>query len=481
VDSLHSKDSKNGTPAKSSPLSITIVTTDVALFCDTNAQAHTTAVERFVETVAPFPLDSIQIIVTTTASLGLQEEESEPKDNSNSNGEAVQAGGASAAQSHTNAVNHCIDTIQAKLDELECAVTARHGVGAKVGGAVSMTFAVIESSPVGFRFLSRQWVREALLEQRTAGRLRFDLPETMEGTQCSVSLETGYQIFPFSIESPQATMLLVDLRCLSSNMEVLQLVPLSSIDASLLFGVPISVRAGLESDYAQYQEMEALVRSLFKMLQDREQAIVLRAPSDAKPSNGLFGSSSTEQLFVLMAQEPPESLGETPTTGLLFRFAHADNLLAESSSAAGLNVLNGNTDLELQYSEYIEEALAGLTCSPFNPLNCISSALSPSSAVAEEELIAEDVQQAGVWGDLSSLLDHATVLYDQPKDSEVSQPQQDDDDTMSTDSHHSVEKQSSSVWNDAAGVGACAGPLDLSSTEDAAMLDDDRANSVFFD
>ena len=377
-------------------------------------------------------------------------------------------GGSNAAvQNHEDALNRCIDAIQTKLDEAAWAVTSRLGVGAEAGGTLNVSFAVIDGSPVGFKFLSRQWIRDTLLVNRTSGRLRFDLPETLDGTQCSVSLEIGYQIFPFAINSPLAAMLMEDLSGMA-KMDVLQLVPLSSVDASLLFGVPMTVRAGLESDYAQFQEMEALVRSLFKMLQDQELAIVLCAPSNTKSTKGLFlsSSSSTEQHFVLMAQELPKSLGQPPCTGLLYRFANADQLLGEASVTAGSNLLNGNEEMESQYTEYIDAALATLTCSPFNPLLCGETAPMSAPSPGSELSAQADVVELGTGEDPSPSSAHAEATADEANE---------DDDAMSIGSHDGAGPKQSSVWNDASGVGACA----------AAMLEEDQdenlETSSFFD
>ena len=430
--------------SKDPPMSISIVTTDVALFCDTSVEAHVKALDSFFAAVSLYHLESVQIIVATTTALGLLNAGSMKDLPHNGEGEAH----SNALHAHEDAMNHCIDAIQAKLDELECTFTSRSGVGTGLGPP-SLSISVIECNPIGFRSFSRQWIRESLLN-RTTGRLCFDLPETLHGTQCSVSLEISYQTFPFALDSTQATMLLEDLRGMS-KLDVLQLVPLSSIDASLLFGIPMTVRAGLESDYEQFQETNALARSLFKLLQEREYALLLRAPCLTK-SAGMFSScdSSAVQIFVLMAQEPPKSLGESPCSGLLFRFAHADNLLCEANGSSCLGLLDKNEALEAQYTDYIDAALATLECTPFNPLRSLSLDV-------DGEMI-EHVSTSSVHVDSPA----ASVLptsVDNRKVFDVSgiQPQlgnSDDDDDMSIESKHSSQKESS-VWNDASGVGAC--------------------------
>ena len=453
-------------------MSVSIVTTDIALFCDTSVESHVKALDSFVATVSPCHLESVHIIVAMTASIGLLDASNMTDVQHHCDAEAH----SNALQKHKDASNHCIDAIQAKLDELECAI----GVGAGLGPP-SFSISIIECSPIGFSSFSRQWIREALLNC-TTGRLCFDLPETCEGTQCSVSLEISYQTFPFSINSTQATMLLNDLRAMS-KLDVLQLVPLSSIDASLLFGIPMTVRAGLESDYEQFQETNALARSLFKLLQEREYALLLQAPGLSK-TEGMFSScsSSVVQLYVLMAQEPPKSLGDSPCSGLLFRFAHADNLLCEANGSSGLGLVDRNEALEAQYTDYIDAALTTLECSPFNPLR--------SSLAVDGEMI-EHVSTSIVYVDssatnsvLSIPIDHCQVFDQVGIQHQLGNGNNNnDDDNMSIESHHSSQNESS-VWNDASGVGACVSAMptfegDANNTTD--NCDDNSDTSFFFD
>lgn len=436
-------------------MSISIVTTDIALFCDTSVESHVQALDSFVATVSPYHLESVQIIVAMTASIGLLDGSSMTDSQHKGEDEAH----SNALQKHEDATNHCIDAIQARLDELECAV----GVGTEFG-TPSFSISIIECSPIGFRTFSRQWIREALLNC-TTGRLCFDLPETFEGTQCSVSLEISYQTFPFSIDSTQATMLLNDLRGMN-KLDVLQLVPLSSIDAGLLFGIPMTVRAGLESDYEQFQETNALARSLFKLLQEREYALLLQAP-DVSTTEGMFSScnSSAVQLYILMAQEPPKSLGDSPCSGLLFRFAHADNLLGEAKGSCGLGLLDRNEALEAQYTDYIDAALTTLECSPFNPLR--------SSLAVEGEMI-EQVSNVDSPATTSVPIDHCQV-----SDLVGIQHQLgNDDDDMSIESQYTSQNESS-VWNDASGVGASVSAAPVFA-DDANNTTDNCNTSSFF-
>jgi hypothetical protein len=391
VDSTLSKYNKVDRTIKSTPLDITIVTTDVALFSDTSAEAHKTAVEKFVEHVTPAfqksAIGSVQIVVAKMTVLGLQlsssTKKSDEDDKKDDDGDVVmrrtEAMGASSdeAKNHKCKMSQCVNIIRTTLEDLEFASNAQKGAtaGTESTATVSVSLDVVNDSPVDFKLLSRRWVNKALPTLQRPGKLTFNLPEGTDGTQCSVAFDASYQLLPFSITSTQTSMMLSDLADLSKlNLQVAQLVPIASLDASLLFGIPMLLRARFEKDVDQFQQMNILVRSLFRWLQDREQAILLRAPSGKnsichEAKKGLF-ASATEHLFVLMAQEVPSAGQLSPSTGLLYRIAHADHRLATDVSTDpdfGKSTIQQET--ASMYAEYIEAALNGVECGPFNPLD----------------------------------------------------------------------------------------------------------------
>ena len=192
-------------------------------------------------------------------------------------------------------------------------------------------------------------------------------------------------MFPFMVHSYHAKFLTIDLDELSlMHMEVVQTMPLSMIDVSLLFGIPLVVRAGLETDYAQFQDMKVLVRSFFTVLQRQQKAILLRGSKQFRLEKSTVSnehvhagfSYPAEQYFLLMSQETPtamintESVSAGPSSGLLFRIAHFDYLLHDKSMTERVHdqyITDGDCETEIQYMEYIENSLSTLSFSMYNP------------------------------------------------------------------------------------------------------------------
>lgn len=504
VDSTITEDNKLGPLTKRSPLDITILVTDVSLFCDSDVESHTGAVDRFANYVAPFfhksRLNSIQIVVASTGTIALQVEHDDAViQEADADGDVQMKNGEKDvsnqyARNHEHAVTACVEAIQAKLEEHEYVAHSRQGVsiGEEGGNPFNVSFSIIDNSPVGYRQLSRQWIRDSLLVCRLSSRLRFDLPQTLEGLQCTVSLDANYQIFPFAINTPQAKMLLSDLDQMAGlDFNVKQLVPVSSIDASLLYGIPMQVRAGLENDFAQFQEMQALVRSLFHLLQERELAILLNASATGKASkNGLFQSSGSEHLFVLMAQELPASLAltESPQTGLLYRIANTDELLAEAT-AAGSVASKKAEETESQYVDYIDQAISCLQVRPFNPLDAtflksmdlVSSAhlvttnTIDSTCMKEMKIDEHSVETSPRWDDTSGIesrqFDSFHFAPNTCEDIEL----QGQDEIMELEADGPSQQ---SLWDDSVGVGAL-GPLP--SQEDGPEDDGHNSGISVFD
>jgi len=207
------------------------------------------------------------------------------------------------------------------------------------------------------------------------------------------------------------------MRCMSklspSDVEVVQTIPLSSVDSSLIYGVPMSARAGSENDISRYDEMKMLARHLWKYLSRSDMGLVLRAhftrssDDDSKgersPPNSSLGhhSSSGEQLFLLICEEAvekpqPQALldhdsnpdtseamqivpdidhrhqGEAPCHGMLYRYATKSQILRFGNEEKRLeeNQAEGDTSKEVSdhYLDYIERSLDTLVKTGLNPL-----------------------------------------------------------------------------------------------------------------
>jgi hypothetical protein len=225
----------------------------------------------------------------------------------------------------------------------------------------------MEQGTPGYKHLARHWVRQAASPHLT-GRLEFDLPETFDGTECKLCFDTAYKVFPTALDTKTFPQLAGDLRLLGQlSLKALQLVPQSSLDASLLFGIPITLTTGLENDFEKYQTIDALVRSLFAALHERDMALLLQSSSNPTPGNVDENGdgnalSDTPRLFhqrnetfVLLPQEFPKSAKTQPHSGLLLRYANDHQLLTEATLPCSSSFLDQDTVAEL--SDYVHRAL----------------------------------------------------------------------------------------------------------------------------
>jgi hypothetical protein len=394
------------------PLAITIVCTDASLFCDTNLDSHKDGLQEFMKHVTTYLdqglLCTIRIVAAASSEIllrsgGSDAEEIEGNDISPC---LKEMDSVVLRNNHDNAVRECVRMIECTMDDWEGRCNTPWNIDApeRRGLHFNLSFAFMDNAPTGFIELSRTLLCDELISHRTqlTCRLRsIELPPSTDGTQCSLSLDASYQIFPFPAGSPPARMLSCDMDQLSKmDFQVLKLIPLTCIDASLLFGIPIVVRPGLESDYVQFLEMKALARSLFHFLHIREQAILLRGSLrgvgplsatdvlDQRARSGMFLSdapNSCSHYFVLMSQEVSYSIlvdGKKSDTGLLFQIAHVDFILAETSNPSmGCNDhvdLAYENDLETQHMELIESSMASLEISVFNPILEVVSGYNPT-------------------------------------------------------------------------------------------------------
>lgn len=479
-------------------MDIYIVCTDVSLFCDTNDTTHAIAASKLVDRVSPYfassQIKSIQVIMAMSGLLELQHGASTQNREDTDIGSDVQVD--NNGTNHRTSMSKCVRAIEYVFEKNEFAPNSMlDSAFGRGGNFVSVRFSVVSNSSIGFKSLSRQWIRNCLIELQPSCRINFDLPPTVDGTQCSVELDAAYQIFPFPIDSPQATMMTSDLQAISKLiLSVIQLVPLATLDVSLFYGIPIKVGTALGIDCSQFQEMQVLVRTLFQSLQERESALVLRGIPHrthgvvrSNKSAGIFQSTS-EQLFVLLAQETPGS--NSATSGVLHRIAHADHLVTEASVSADHAMDFSDSTMEAQYTEYIEASFSATAMRPFNPLDYASLYSLPpcdkttvdttevkKSPEMQNPIVSPTETQSGSEGSgylsISSRTEQETVNADESiglgRDRMAAN-------TVSL----SPKKGMSSVWNDSAGIGAC-GPQ--SSMEAHCILenDDDDGDVSMFD
>jgi hypothetical protein len=270
---------------------------------------------------------------------------------------------------------------------------------------VKINLEFMDGSTVDFQTLLQMWMKESLTQTYQAndmggvdGKLQFELPETIDGTMCSISLDLQYTILPDRINSHSTVELVKDMKMISAvsptSVEVLQTVPLHSVDSSLIYGVPMYARPGLEHDLLQYNQMKILVRQLWKYLSRNDVALVLRVRRDLqrKDVNEITSNNgrSDDQLFLLtsqvavqkqsihnpeMAQQSSSALdihpdnqrkGESPCNGILYRYATKNQILHFGNEEPD-SFDEENTAEVGEFADYIERSMDMLTSNGLNP------------------------------------------------------------------------------------------------------------------
>jgi hypothetical protein len=240
---------------------ITILSSEVAFFTDVDLDAHRAGFDAFVARVAPLyangQINEVEIALVSTGSSGggdlLHSHQKEEEDESTHN---ASDGAGNAADDSMLA---CIDMLRRKMEDWEY----RHLSTTTTGEMTTTTTTTIEkrvqvslerigSSHVGALTLARRWVRERI-GRRQSHRIALDLPETLDGSQCTVSFHIMYQVCPVSLASPRMDDLMADLEVLaSSGLEVVQRIPLSSLDARYDFATLTSfpLHSGLDCAFS---------------------------------------------------------------------------------------------------------------------------------------------------------------------------------------------------------------------------------------
>lgn len=379
------------------PLDVTILTSDVSFLCDTKQDCHKRGLNRLWERVRPlFENNSIRTVEICCAETGLvvlSNANADKKDNGKANddddnkksstndgendtivvdenagneengkngntnaGEKKQGedeqnepllepDGDDSQSNHNAASVKCIQGIKLGLSTRAEADYKKTRSMEDPPPSVSVAFSTFSCDRLGYHTLVQKWLNELLALTCEKGIVSFELPENVDGMQCALSFEATYKVFPFRVDSIQASMAMTDLRLLSqSKFEVLKLIPLSCVDGSLLFGTPMEVCAKLEleNDLAQYTEMKALVGLTLQYLNEKDVALVLRATDTEPTSTEPSLQHQDGQTFLLMAKDVPtllnpsqrqsKTVGDFPSSGMLMRYAIAEQLLDSTST-----------------------------------------------------------------------------------------------------------------------------------------------------
>ena len=334
-----------------SPRPITLFTTDANLFAtDMTSESHIHGLEQFWKRIySSFQTNTVSsitiIIVETTSMMQMMKSlKSYDNDVSSLNDYSM---GTSSSFPNRLAVIQCVNDIRRRIWEMSRAQDFESTT------PINLHFEIMDGNLIAFQSLLQSWVKEsfaqtyALYEGGVQGRLSFDLPETLDGTMCQLSLDLQYTVLPRSINSLATKELVEDMQRISmlspSCVEVVQTIPLSSVDSSLIYGVPMSARASLENDISRYNEMKVLARQLWVYLGRNDVALVLRA-RDVDDEDDDVGSE--DQLFLLVCEQAvqrqtdaasalnivPDKQGSESSSschGMLYRYATKSQLLRE--------------------------------------------------------------------------------------------------------------------------------------------------------
>ena len=298
------------------PLDVTILTNDISFLCDIKEDCHKRGLNRFWDRVAPLfrrnAIRSIEFIVAQTGCVAVARkiEVTGESDDDKNDADALQKEKSSPnTNEQVIAAVQCIRAINTQLTKRAEADYKKSRGSEDPPSPVVINFSLITNDRMGYHPVVQKWFRDLLALDQGKGRITLDLPETIDGMQCALSFEATYKVFPFRADSAAAAGLMTDLQLLArSGFEVLQLVPLSCVDASLISGVPIAVCARLENDLAKYNEMKALVSCLLKYLSDKEVALFLRSTDIIDAASRPIGDPlyhMNGQTFLLMAEELP--------------------------------------------------------------------------------------------------------------------------------------------------------------------------------
>ena len=388
-------------PSASLPLDISILTSDIALLSDTTGESHQLGLQYFWENVRGFfvtgKVRSIAVIVVETGAMysDFKEFESPPVDGDREieSFDVVGLPGkelfGKVSDTMKNKINKLPDSRSPALkNDLKMKIaltlrTLRHHLDSLHEAELSGSLGTVKSSSTGGCLLHvalemigcssiefGSFLRRSLQKEVGKYRINFQLPETLDGSSCSIALDLEYKVFPWPLMSVEASNLLRDARELTElSFDVIQVVPNAAVDAGLIYGVAMSAEAAMESDLQRYQEMQSLVRQLTRWLDVHDVSLVLRG---GKNSGGGF---RYDHYFLLIVENTVENLNALhskdrailPGKAVLFRYAASEQLLDEGEEVSPEVQDEQQQEINRQYYEYVEKSLQFLDRTALNP------------------------------------------------------------------------------------------------------------------
>jgi hypothetical protein len=396
---------------QASLLEVTIFTHDDMMFADaTNVEGHRKGVDKFFKTVHRLvqqkKLHSVQLIVMESncnirSSVARRVHQHHATSSDESDGEEEDASIHSHSRDMTEVKAQALTlltNIQRQLQTLSASAAAASAAGnstkhseqesvpaVPLSTKVNVNVKVMECTHVEYNSLARQWLRSDV----GSVQIKFDLPETIDGSICALMLDLEYKVFPCRLQSSEGQAMVNFARSLDTqrsagvaagfDFDVVQLIQNENVDAGLIYGNAMVARAAVShheeidedadahaNAAAQQEEMKLLASQVWKWLRQQDCAMLLKAtPIIANSHEGqeeeeLVTLSEEEevlmepQYFLLMseaAEGPYSSGGNTSgalgslfddastttggscssSTGMLFRYAADDHLLLDGT------------------------------------------------------------------------------------------------------------------------------------------------------
>lgn len=391
VNSILTETSKG---SNSHPMDITIVTNDAAFFIDTDIDSHKSGTCHFWNRMrSRFNTNQIKSIHIVCFCIGVDvlslDDDFDPTilsvSSTASYSSSIESLESSIMKPSTSSsdqkckisnrfqVHICAQAIVKELASLSMQElstshhdTNNHRQVSK--NPMDITFSFHNCHMIQFENLLRKWTHDSFSTFCPKGRISFDLPETHDGTQCSVTLDLSYQMLPFQMNSLATDALVEDMKMISnSTFSVIQLVPLDQVDLSLIYGVPFVAQAGLEGDIEQYKEIQRVYNELLKYLLERDYGLVLC--SETNDRMGVFSDKPEKNLYLLMARESDvdvEKSRDTLLRGTLHRYCRRSSQILEPVSMTNSVISYDGSNIDV-YSEIVKNALEFIPTSVINP------------------------------------------------------------------------------------------------------------------
>lgn len=156
-----------------------------------------------------------------------------------------------------------------------------------------------------------------------------------------------------------------------------------------MFGVPFILQGGLDHDLDRYRETQTIVATLLRILDDREEALLLSIKDFPKQTqtttHGLFVAGASSPKFIFMAKHAGGS--DTHSKAIVFRISNDTDLLADAGPS--LSVISIDDEAAIQYATFLDASLSSVTSHAFNPMGPLLQPTKSQSHVHDHLKIAE--------------------------------------------------------------------------------------------